>query len=56
MMRNKTTILMIDIRSEHYDENNNQRLILKEVKVFIFLYGKYQNMSYTEEVFENLKD
>ena len=57
MMRKNNTLLTIDLRNNPgYDENIHSRLVMKMSKNIHFLYQQYQNGSYTEEEFENLKD
>ena len=57
MMRKNNTLLTIDLRNNPgYDENIHSRLVMKMSKNIHFLYQQFQNGSYTEEEFENLKD
>ena len=57
MMRKNNTLLTIDLRNNPgYDDNIHSRLVMKMSKNIHFLYQQYQNGSYTEEEFENLKD
>ena len=56
-MRKNNTLLTIDLRNNPgYDDNIHSRLVMKMSKNIHFLYQQYQNGSYTEEEFENLKD
>ena len=57
MMRKNNTLLTLDLRNNPgYDENIHSRLVMKMSKNIHFLYQQYQNGSYSEEEFENLKD
>lgn len=43
MMRKNNTLLTIDLRNNPgYDENIHSRLVMKMIKIFIFLYQKYK--------------
>jgi len=56
-MRKNNTLLTLDLRNNPgYDENIHSRLVMKMSKNIHFLYQQYQNGSYSEEEFENLKD